>query len=208
MTELIVTSQAADGYIRSGGAVTYTQARDGSSPTAYQGGFASFENSFGTGEYWASSIFLSFDTSSIGAGQKIDSVVLSLRGEFSNNLGTGYSAEVRPYDWGATLTSADYVPGASLSGLTLLASLPVASYADDTWCPFSSETAFKAAINMTGTTYLLVCHSDTTTNTEPVTTERMFFYMSDQGVGYEPKLTINHSASGFTGLTVTKLLNG
>jgi hypothetical protein len=212
MTEVVVTAGTADDYLVSGDDVSYANARAGIGSVLSLNGDANtlhISQKLDAGPSWyVRESFLAFDTSVVGAGRVVDSVVFSPRGESSGSPGSGWTCEARIYNWGADVSIADWVPGANLSACTLVASMPIASYADGTYVDWTSEVAFKAAINMTGTTYLVLCHSKTTTGTTPEAVEEVYFWSANKGAGYEPKLTINHSASGFTGVTVTKLLNG
>ena len=68
--------------------------------------------------------FIEFDLSTFWAtnpGAVISAAALTLNANVVGGGASGKSYQARLYDWGATVTTADFLAGASLSGQTLLA---------------------------------------------------------------------------------------
>lgn len=212
MSTLVVYSNTTDGYVasdRTAGGTTndYSTVRAGFGLTADTTGV-----SLWLGQYWAYDtdfdenalavfeVFLGFDTSSIPDGDTVSAAVLNLTSQVDNST-TDFTIEARLYDWGATLTTADWVAGASLSGLTSLATKTTASgFTAGTAYDFT-DVAFAANVNKTGTTRLLLCSSRTTAGTSPTidVSEYVSAYSADQtGTTSDPKLTVTYSAGGGT----------
>lgn len=116
---------ATDGQISCTSA-TYSNAREGtgtlsastSATTGRVGQLLSGSN------YICYELFGRFDliSAGIGVGDTITgaSLICNIRADSST---TDFTLEARTRDWGTSLTTADYVAGSSLSGLTLLASI-------------------------------------------------------------------------------------
>jgi len=149
-------------------------------------------------EYQVFESFFAFDTSSIPDGDTVSAAVLNLT-SYQNFSTTDFTIEARLHDWGASLTTADWVAGASLSGKTLLAHRDTASgWTVDTAYDLTDD-AFAANVNKTGTTRLLLCSDHTTANTAPTGLEYVDAYSADQtGTTRDPKLTVTYAAGGGT----------
>lgn len=133
--------------------------------------------------------FFDFDLATVTG--TIVSATLSVGANF-NGADTPFTVEARLRDWGATLTSADWVAGASLSGLTLLASLASSSVSGGVYLPFTeSGTALKDAVVATGagTLRMLLCSDRTRTNVEPSGDEFLIFEAYNS-VSFKPKLVV------------------
>lgn len=143
--------------------------------------------------------FLSFDTSSIPDDATIDSVVLSLfgDGDFSS---TDFTLQARLRDWGATLTTTDYVPGANLAALTLLATVTSVGWSLAAYNDFTSEAAFAANINKTGETRLVIVSSRLVAGNVPTGLEFVTAHHSEtSGTTNDPKLVVNYTEAGAGG---------
>ena len=221
MTTTVVYAGTADGWVNStsgfddefdGYAGTYAAARAGTgtpgltastAATTLSVGqlyFASFFDQYGVQEG-----FLGFDTSAIADTDTVSAAVLNVTsyGDFST---TDFTIEARLRDWGGTLETTDFVAGASLSALTLLASKTTASgFTADTAYDFT-DVAMPANVNKTGSTYLLLCSSRTTGNNAPTGYEYVNVKSADTtGTTSDPKLTVTHAAGGGTTVTPTTL---
>jgi len=142
--------------------------------------------------------FLGFDTSSIPDTDTVSAAVLRVT-SFMDASDTDFDIQARLRDWGTTVTTADYVPGASLSGLTLLGSYATSSGFTGTTGYDFSDTAMAANVNKTGSTRMLLCSSRTTGNNAPTTTEYVNIYSADYtGTTRDPKLTVTYAAGGST----------
>lgn len=134
--------------------------------------------------------FLSFDTSSIPDGATITSVVFSLYG-MTAPFTTSFTTQARLQDWGTTLEAGDYVAGASLSGLTLLATFASSSFALEAYNDFTN-VAFPANINKTGFTRFLI-NSDRHMNGNVPTDDGEiieWYQEGEAGTSKDPKLVV------------------
>src|SRR5690606_32148284 len=115
----------------------------------------------------------------------------------SDLSGVDFVVEARQRDWGASLTTADWVAGASLGGLPLMASLSTnAIGAINAYKTFTSEPAFLTATNLkTGVVYLLLCSSRHRLGNSPSGDEYVGFSMANTtGTTQDPRLTITHGS--------------
>ena len=212
MSTLVVYSDTTDGYIASSNTSTgatndYAIVRAGTWLVA-----DTTQTNLWVGQDWTYDVendenslsvdeaFLGFDTSSIPDTDTVSAAVFNLTssGDFST---TDFTIEARLYDWGTGLTTADWVAGASLSGLTLLAHRDTASGWTGNTAYDLTDDAFAANVNKTGTTRLLLCSSRTTAGTSPTIDVREYVnaYSADStGTTADPKLTVTYAAGGGT----------
>ena len=201
MSTLVVYGDAADGFIWSDD-LYYSSARSGASefvfaqPAALQGTIGQIYDG-DSGYYGVRESFLSFDTSAIGT-DTVSAAVLRVTSN-ADASDTDFDIQARLRDWGATLTTADWVAGSSLSGLTSLATKTTASgFTAGTAYDFT-DVAMPANVNKTGTTRMLLCSSRTTGNNEPTGAESVGIYSADEsGTTRDPKLTVTYAAGGST----------
>lgn len=182
MSTTVVYGDTVEGGIGSADAV-YANARAGA------GLFGSA--SLLMGQYGAYNIyeaFLRFDTSFLGT-DTITSAVLSLYVN-NNSSVTDFIAEARLHPWGATLETADWVAGASLSGLTLLATLDTSAVTGAAYNDFT-DVALPANINKTGFTNIMLSSSNHRLGNAPTADEYLGVdTKANGGTTTGPKLTI------------------
>jgi len=197
-TTTTVFSTTADGGVESSSA-TYSLARSGNALVVN-----TTDTNFGyqgqtlAGIYFCREMFYDFDTSSIADTDTIDSAVHSLYGHLNEST-TDFIDECRLFDWGGTLTTADWVAGASLSGLTLLATFNTSGgWSTSGYNDFTSDPNFVANINKTGFTYVMNSSNRHRLGTpDPTGAERVSAYNADDaGTTRDPKLVVNSSAGG------------
>lgn len=194
MAVLTVYSDAADGGISSSDAA-YSNARSGSSLTAdttsainigqtsppiYSTLYSCYEGFFG------------FDTSLVPDIATISTAVLGLVSvsDFSN---TDFTIEARLYDWSTTVTTADWVAGASLSALTSLATFATSGWATSGYNSFT-DVAMPANINKSGFTRIICYSSRHSGNNTPSTLEFVSVVSGDNtGTSSDPKLVITYT---------------
>src|SRR3989344_2228109 len=180
-----------DGAVRSAHA-TYATARSGGTLTTDTRILAGQENPDWTGsDYWNRESFVQFDTSSIPDTDTISAAVFSLYGKSGGPPLNGSDvARVRLRDYGATLDTGDWVAGASVSSLTLVAhssSWSTSSYNDFT------DDAMPANVSKTGSTRLIIhtkFHEDGTNSPSGIYAESS----TATGTTTDPKLTVTHAA--------------
>lgn len=192
MTELVVYSTPADGYISSLDTV-YSNARAGTGFFFSADDTAEFMQ---LGQEPANPLchegFLDFDTSAIPDEATIDSVVLHLFGHTDNST-QDFTLEVRLHDWGAALTTSDWVAGDDLGSKTLLATLASSGFAVEAYNAFT-DVAFPANIDTTGTTRVLICSDRHRIGNAPASGEAVIVYSADEADSSKhPKLVINYS---------------
>jgi len=200
MAEEVYYSITADGEVSSKG-YNYSDSRQGVTSFAYNSNLhyatVGQEGDNGFGEWYCYQAFIGFLTNNIPGDATITAVTLSLCTNATNSSGTDFTVEARIKDWGGTVTQADYVPGDSLSGYTLVASKAASALsAVNSYTDFTSETAFLTNINRSGTTYLFLSSSRTRLGNEPAegVNEEVRFYMEDEErTTRDPKLVITYT---------------
>ncbi|MEU8195245.1 hypothetical protein AB0C10_15840 [Microbispora amethystogenes] len=195
-TVTTVYSSTADGRIESGSS-SYSTARAGgtfivttSDVTRYIGQW------FSGSTYYCYQGYVSFDTSAIADTDDVTAVSLAMWLVTDDSV-TDFTLEAREKDWGASLTSADWVAGASLSGLTLMATLNSNGIgATGQYKTFTSQPAFLSATNLkTGVVYLCLSSSRQRAGNTPSGDEGLQLSMADtSGTTQDPRLTITHQA--------------
>jgi len=136
--------------------------------------------------------FVKFDTSAIGT-DSISAAVLSLYG-LTNGSGPDPDMEARSHDWGATLTDADWVAAADLSGKTRLGVFD-GTFSTVAYNDFTSDAAFLTEINKTGITYIIVNSDRHRAQTTSVNNEYYFCQESENaGETQDPKLVVTHGS--------------
>lgn len=196
-------SDTADGFIQSLDTEgTYSTARAGTSltvDTSSTGDFLGQRYSGGLNWYFCYEVFLKFDTSAIDDGDDVSAAVLSVYGQQDATTGNDFTIQARTKDWGASLTTEDWVAGASLGALSLLATFNTASgfstaaYNDLT----ENGTALRDAVNKTGVTYVLLNSSRHEAGNAPTGgDEYVKIYFSNQtGTTQDPKLVVTHASA-------------
>lgn len=193
-TVTTVFSDASDGSITSS-STTYSTARAGSSltPSTTSAAETVGQNRAASTRFCFEG-FVSFDTSSIPDTDTVSDAVLSIYGAGDSST-TDFTMNARTSNWGATLTTGDWVAGASLSGLTLLATYSTASgWSAVAYNDFSSGVNMPAAIDKAGITYILLSSSRHEAGNDPAGNEFVNWYAAEQaGTTQDPKLTVTHA---------------
>lgn len=148
---------------------TYTTARAGSNKAVnLPNSVLSFNpcNSFVSPNYFCQEVLFDFDTSSIPDTATINSVTLQVYTIASRSV--TFTVECRIYDFGSSITTADYVPGANIGTYTLVATLASSSLVNGSYVSFTENgTNFRDNINKTGSTRLLISLDKTRLGTVP-----------------------------------------
>jgi hypothetical protein len=196
MAELTVYASTASGRIEAAGS-TYLTMRAGAGLAAYTNPQYVYTGQLlDGGDFFLNALYLEFDTSEIAAGDTITGVA------FAPYLWTGYGnntphvAEVYAYDWGAGVTTADWVAGDDIGDLgDLLASfdttgLPL-NESQAGWKTFTNEDAMLSAIVKGGTTRFLVICDRFRLGTEPSGPERVGWYLNQEDC--RPRLIVTYT---------------
>lgn len=184
MSGIYTITASATGRITSASA-TYANARSGSSQTASTAvlnvgqatGFTCLEG------------FLYFDTTVVPAAETVISAVLRL-GLSTDATTTDVVFQARATTWSpGGLTAADWVAGASLSSLTLLATLASSTFGGTGVYYNCVDVAMIAAINKSGNTEMLLCSDAQVAGTQPSASENANFALFNDG-SIPPKLVV------------------
>lgn len=198
MTTTTVFSDALDGYIQSSNA-TYSLARAGSSLAVLN-----TDVTFGIGQLIFGSYvifegFVAFDTSSVPDTDLVSAVNLDVW-LVADDSTTDFVIRVKDHNWGTSLTTADWVAGADLSGKTSV----TATLNTSTWGAVGAYKTFTGnasliampALKSTDPVCLIIISDREQTGTAPSANEFATLSASEEsGTTQDPKLTITHAAT-------------
>jgi len=196
MASYTIYSGSGGGYIRSANN-TYSTARAGSSLTATTG--AGEAHAWGQERSGSSrrcyEAFFAFDCSSVTGTASV--ATFSEYGLLDAST-TDFTMEARTKTWsGSGLTTADWVAGASLSGLTLLASRSSSGWSTSGYNAWTSEAALLTAVDLHGSLEFLTCSAEQTSGSDPTNDEYVGCYNSEEsGTSTDPKLEITSDVAG------------
>jgi hypothetical protein len=148
----------------------------------------------GGGTYLCYEAMMDFDVSSFASNEKLASAHFRLSNVAASPSSPAWNLEVREHDWGAGVTTADWVAGASLGGKTLLAHVEsVNNLSSSQYCRGGSE-ALRDRV-ATGGTIKTVFNSSRHRNGNAPTAlsaiEYKRWYSSDQsGTGSDPQVLL------------------
>lgn len=196
-TVTTVFAETTDGYVSSTDN-TYSNARNdtGNSKTANTTADLRIGQSRPK-NYLCEQGFLEFDTSAIDDGDTVSAIELALWLTTDSST-TDFVTEARERDWGGSVTTADFVAGTSLAGLTLLASIDSNGIGSaGAYKAFTSEAAFLTATNLkTGMVRMLLASSRQRGGNTPTGNEFCIWESANTtGTSNDPKLTITHASS-------------
>ena len=181
---------AGDGYVGSNSG-TYATARTG-------GILGSNTTSILVGQwpsYDCNEGFCGFDTSSIPDTNTISQADLSLW-LLTDGSATDFTVQVRPKTWTPTLATADWVSGADLGALTLLATLASSGIgATGAYKTFTENgTNLQSAISLTGNSEFILNSDRHEAGTIPTAFEYLIFQdANNAGTTQDPKLVVTHA---------------
>jgi hypothetical protein len=204
-----IYSTTAYGYYESFD-TNYPTARSGTGSTPPHLATASYliaGQQTGFGKFYCFEGFVSFDTSAVVAPY-----VASLQLTAADVLHADYpfTLEARLYDWGPSLTDADWVPGANLSALPLLATWHSSDYVASP--AYNLFTDFDDQLNLTGLTKIIIVGKNLTDGNAPalvpgsLVDEYAAFNTSFvSGTSLDPKLVISEPAVGGWGVGMVRM---
>lgn len=203
---LAVRSTTADGRVESDGTTSWNTVRNGNSLSASSASNPETVEASNIGpgtEYQLSQIYLDFDTSTLGASATISAAVFTLYG---NSSGTpevdtdNYDMQIRPYNWGGTVSTADWIdvnPSTGWTDLTLMAHFDVGSWDAGSSNPNNFTTDSFADVSKTGVTYVVLGMSALGAGTGPTGVNTVITRMADQaGTTSDPLLTVTYTPGG------------
>lgn len=180
----------ADGFIESRSA-SWSSVQAGASLNAQPTDPADLVGKFfQSGVYGVNQAFIGFDTSSLPDDSVVSAAVLSLyaNGAFG---ALGWDLQAKAFNWGASLTTADWRSVSQWNALTLLGSISASDIAADAYSALTSYGSnFADHINKSGTTYLMLC-TDHWTGIAPAGLSYAIIHFGDQsGTSKDPRLEV------------------
>lgn len=136
---------------------------------------------------------ISFDTSSIPDGDTVTAATLSI---WVIAHATNHILQVKAYDFGTTITSADFVPGATFATLTTLATLDMSTgITDGAYNAFTEvSNGLRSAISKTGTTRFIINTDKFSAGTAPGAAEYTQAASADTAAQTsDPKLVLTYA---------------
>ncbi len=200
MATLTVYSTSADGDIKSSDPI-WSNARAGTGTIVARDSSSNEVGQINLTEYEVYQAFISFDTSSIPVGSTINSAAVEVEVTTKNfspsctDVLNTYS-----YDWGASVTTADFVAGASLSslyqvdqyGMCNIFALPLG------WRSIVYDTVNADNWVVAGGTTKLLLASDQQENNIPLSSSssNTFEFAEGNGSSTGARLTVDYTPSG------------
>ena len=190
MTTTVIYADTADGHVV-GSSTTYSTARS----TAVSADATLATGNVGQNKvsstYSCFELFFWFGTATIADSDTVSAATFSLY--LSSDLSiTDFTMIAALHNWSDTLTTADWVAGASLAAKTTVATL--ASSAIGSGFHSFTDVAFPANIDKTGNTRIIVYSSRHSGNNTPTGAEFVNWSIADEsGTTYDPKLTVVHA---------------
>lgn len=154
--------------------------------------------------YYVYQSFVLFDTSTL-VGYIISAATLGLYMKTDTST-TDFTVQARAHTWGATLATGDAVADHNLAAKTLLATKSTnPTWSTVAYTDLTSEAAFPAAVNTTGTTDIILVSAEQVGNPGSAPTD--FEYVNIglfEDVGKEPRLVVTGTPPVTYGLRVTR----
>lgn len=187
MTTTISYANATDGWIESSNASYSTALSGGGSFTV---AVASNPAQWGqdvTGLYWLKEVFLEFPYTRIST-DVITAAYIRVKADFTNGTSVSRDMEISEYNWGGSLTSADWRTPSQLGALTRLASIINAEDADFEYM-MAGSGALLTRLDTTGTVSVVVASSRLRLSTAPTVNETSELITSESsGTADDPAL--------------------
>lgn len=200
MTTTVVYAGTGDGLLEVS-SNTYATARSGGGSFTVDTtstGTDTCGQAFFTPTYYLMESFYPFDTSGIPDTDTVSAAVFSLYGK-NNRTTTDFTANLAVFDFGASLTSADWQDGTELGALTPVATFATSGLSTAAYNDFTSAGGMPAAIDKAGTTRFVLYSSRQAAGTTPTGEEWFEAWFADNtGTTNDPKLTVTHAASSVT----------
>ena len=199
MTVTTFFGTTSGGQIESYGATVYADAYAGANLEELAAQvFSKIGQYVSGGNYSCFESFIDFDTQSIPDTDTVSAVAMVLE-PYADNSATDFLIQIRVRDWGTSLTTADWVAGADLSALTLVAQLDT----DTNW-PVGNDrtminfgTNFVDNINKTGSTRLILHSERHSLNTTPTGREDVDYKETETaGTTSDPYVSVTHAGAG------------
>lgn len=144
--------------------------------------------------------FGGYDTSSIDVGATIQDYTFTFYASGNPAVGDSQTIECRAYNWGPTLTTADWINysiATNWTNLPLMASLASGSWSGPSGTANALTSGMEiSSINKTGFTYIAL-NLSRVTGTQPTTENFIRIFTANQtGTTSDPLLVVNHISAG------------
>lgn len=207
MTTTICYGDTADGYLENFSA-TYSTALNGGGTWSVADTAATtvrWGQKFSSPNYFTTEAFLSWSFT-VPAGEVVTAAYIRLSASSAANTAVTRALEIREYDWGASMTTADWRTAAQFGALTNMATIDSAQNAGVLYMSAgSSNLVDRLALT---SPVRVVCTSDRQRqSTTPSVDEEAYFISSDYGgTGYDPALiftsVVSHRLTAVLGAQV------
>lgn len=189
MTTTICYGDVADGFLENFSS-TYTAARDGTGVYSYvdtTDTVVRWGEKFSTPNYFCCEAFLSW-AYTVPANEVVTAAYVRVRASSALNTGVTRTLEIREYDWGATMTTADWRTAAQFSALPQVANIDSGQNAGNLYMSAGSTTLVNRLAS--ASPLRVVCTSDRQrSSTVPSVDEEAYFSSADaSGTGDDPAL--------------------
>jgi hypothetical protein len=219
MPSATINALNTNGQINSYHASSYADARDGTGTlTTYvdpgSGSAAGQFHDSGTGDYACDLAYANIDLlgGGVPSGATVTSATIDVYVPSRDTSGGDYTLQACGYDWGAALTDADFVPGATAAGLTVYAEKSTASIPDTTYDSLTSVStnladAIATALAGDGILRLVILSKDFRDDVAPA--GPMYLRIGTVAETHPVQLSISWTAAGGGAMTYySRLLAG
>ena len=189
MSVLTVYAGTENDSVYSGDSGTYSTMRNGVGLAVESSNLLPFQSDIGGPTYRGFQGFLRFDTSSLTSAATISSSVLNMVCAYGGDASSDHQARI--HDFGATVTSGDWVAGGTVAGKTLVAHKAVGSLSSSTRYDWTDD-ALAANTSKTGYTSLILSEADFAADVAP-TTNHSGSWVKASGGANDPRLTVTYT---------------
>ena len=193
--------ETSDGFLTSNNAV-YATALAGSNESSNNTNSTGTIGQFSTGDplYFIYEQFIQWDTSALTADATISVAVVSLYGS-TDSSATDFIINAYLYNWGVSLTTADWRDDSELGALTELATFNTSGFSISAYNDFTeTNTNLVDNVSKTGNTIMAFASLETENASVPgddPDIERVNTHMTEEtGTTKDPKLVVTFSIPG------------
>lgn len=157
--------------------------------------FHTIGDAFFSPNYYLYEVFLGFDTSALPDDATIDDAVLAIYGK-AMTAASAWTQETGAYDYGASITTADWQDTTELSALTTLATRSSTGWSNAGYNDFTNTGAgLKSIVSKTGLTKIAIWPERIRTGVAPANGQFAEFWSvgEDQSGERRPRLTITYT---------------
>lgn len=157
--------------------------------------FHTIGDAFFSPNYYLYEVFLGFDTSALPDDCTIDDAVLAVYGK-AMTAATAWTMETGAYDYGASITTADWQDPTELGALTIVGTRGSAGWSNAGYNDFTNTGGgLKSIVSKTGLTKIAIWPERIRTGVAPANGQFAEFWAAeeDQSGERRPRLTITYT---------------